>query len=141
MRPGKRRPFLMSVLLFLFVYSMPVIVQADVEVKVLSTLDLDKSPIDVFTTADGKWAYILTPGEILVYSLTTRTLLGRIPVDKDIRKISLSSRGDQLYLMNDKTKTLSIVSVGFVNMFTVTDSPFKGPAKAPVVITVFSDYQ
>jgi len=131
----------MSVLLFLFVYAMPVIVQAEVEVKVLSTVNLDKSPIDVVTTGDGKWAYILTPGEVQVYSLTTKTLLGRIPVDKEIRRISLSSKGDQLYLMNDKKKELSIVGVALVNMFTVTGSPFKGPADAPVVITVFSDYQ
>ena len=131
----------MSALLFLFSCSMPIIVQADVEVKVLSTLDLDKSPMDVVAAGDGKWAYILTQGEVLVYSLTTKSLLGRSPVDKDIRRISLSSKGDQLYLMNDKTKTLSIVSVAFVNMFTVAGSPFKGPADAPVVIAVFSDYQ
>lgn len=131
----------MSVLLFLFVCSMPVIVQADVEVKVISVVDLTKSPVDVAATGDGKWAYILTPGEVQIYSLTTRTLMGRVPVDKDIRRISLSSKGDQLYLMNDKTNTLSIVSVAFVNMFTVTGSPFKGPDNAPVVITVFSDYQ
>ena len=131
----------MSVLLFLYVCSVPGIVQADVETKILSTLDLDKSTIDVATSGDGKWAYILTPGEIQVFSLTTKTLVGRIPVGQDIRRISLSSKGDQLYLINDKTKALSIVSVTLFNLFTVTGSPFKGPANAPVVITVFSDYQ
>ncbi len=114
-------------------------VQAAVEVNVLSTLNLDKSPMDVVTAGDGKWAYILTPGEIQVYSLTTKALLGRIPVDKAISRISVSHRGDQLYLMN--ANTLTIASVAIVDMFNVTGSPFKGPANAPVVITVFSDYQ
>lgn len=120
---------------------MPVIVQAAVEVKVLSIVDLDKSPIDVVTTGDGKWAYILMPGEVQVYSLNTKSLQGRFPVDKEVRRISVSSRGDRLYLMNEKSKTLSIAGMAFVDTFTVTGSPFKGPADAPVVITVFSDYQ
>lgn len=141
MRQGKKCSFPMSVLLFLFIFSLPVIVQAAVEVKSLSTLDLDKNLIDVATTGDGKWAYVLTPGEVQLYSLTTKTLLGRIPVDRNIRRISISSKGDELYLVNDKTKALSIISVDFFNMFTVEGSPSKGPANAPVVITVFSDYQ
>jgi len=120
---------------------MPVIVQAEVEANILSTLNLDKTPIDVATTLDGKWAYILTPGEVQVYDLNTRTLSGRIPVDKDSGRISTSSRGDQLYILNEKTKTLSVVSVAFVQKIDITGSPFKGPAAAPVAMVVFSDFQ
>lgn len=141
MRHQKRYVYLLPVLLFLVTCCIPAVVLAEVETNVLSTLNLDKNPIDVANTADGKWLYILTPGEIQIYSLTTKTLSGRIPVDKEIGRISASSRGDQLFLMNEKTKTLSVVNVAFVQKFDVTDSPFKGPANAPVVIAIFSDYQ
>jgi DNA-binding beta-propeller fold protein YncE len=120
---------------------MPDVILAAVETNLISTLNLDKNPIDVANTADGKWVYILTPGEVQIYSLTAKTLSGRIPVDKEITRISASSKGDQLFLMNEKTKTLSVVNVAFVHKFDVTDSPFKGLASAPMVFTVFSDYQ
>lgn len=128
-------------LFFLFTCCMPLLVQAEVEWSPPSTLNLDKSPIDVATTMDGRWAYILTPGEIQVYSLTTKSLEGRIPVDKEIGRISISPKGDQLFLTNEKTKTLSVINVAFIQKFDVKDSPFKGPIDAPVVIAVFEDYQ
>lgn len=141
MRHSKRYPFVLVVLFVLVTCCMPAMVQADVEWNTLSTLNLDKSPIDVATTMDGRWAYILTPGEVQVYSLTSNSLQGRIPVDKEIGRISVSSRGDQLYLINEKTKTLSVISVAFAQKIDVTGSPFKGPVDAPVIIAVFSDYQ
>ncbi len=147
MRHRKRLFVLLSVLYLLFTFCIPVMVQAEVEWNTVSILKLDKSPIDVFTTVDGRWAYILTPGEVQVYSLNTKSLEGRVPVDKGVRRISASTRGDQLFLMNEKTKTLSVISVAFVQKIAlvqkidVKGSPFKGPAAAPVVIVVFSDYQ
>ena len=133
--------FLLCVLLIFVSCCIPSVVRAEVEGNVISTLNLDKNPIDVATTADGRWAYILTPGEIQVYDMNQKTLSGRIPVDKEIGRISVSSRGDQLFLTNEKTKTLSLLNVNFIQKIDVTDSPSKGPANAPVVIAVFSDYQ
>jgi predicted DsbA family dithiol-disulfide isomerase len=141
MNHRKRCNLLLSVLLSLLACSIPAVSLAEVETNVLSTLNLDKNPVDVATTADGKWAYILTPGEIQVYDMNLKALSGRIPVDKEVGRISVSARGDQLFLMNEKTKTLSFVSVYFIHKIDVTGSPFKGPANAPVVIAVFSDYQ
>jgi hypothetical protein len=120
---------------------MPAIVHAEVESNVHFTMELEKSPIDARTTRDGRWAYILTPGEVQVYALNTGALSGRIPVDKAISRISVSSNGDKLFLLNKKTKTVVTLGVAFFNMFTVADSPFKGPVDAPVVIVDFSDYQ
>jgi DNA-binding beta-propeller fold protein YncE len=143
MRQRKNDLFLTSVLLFLIGCSIPVTVAAgaEVEANVLSTLNLDENPIDVATTADGKFVYILKSGEVQVYALNSGVLSGRIPVDKAISRISASAHGDKLFLLNEKTKTLSIVSVAFFQMFRVEGSPFKGSADAPVIVTVFSDYQ
>jgi len=141
MRRRKRRLLLLPVLFFLFTCSIPLLLHAEVESSIVATFSLDKSPIDVATTMDGRWAYILTPGEVQVYSLSTKSLSGRIPVDKEIGRISVSSKGDQLFLINEKTKTLAVVNVDFIQKIDVQGSPFKGPVDAPVVITVFSDYQ
>ena len=114
---------------------------AEVEAKVLTTLNLDKAPIDVVTSADGKALFVLTQGEVLVYTKSGTTLSGRIPVDEGANQIAVSPRGDQLYLTNGKTNSLSVVSVAFVQTIDVSGAPFKGPANAPVVVAVFDDYQ
>ena len=141
MRQRIKRPFLLPVLFVLFTCSIPFLVQAEVESSIAATLNLDKSPIDVSTSMDGRWAFVLTPGEVQVYSLTTKSLSGRIPVDKETSRISASQEGDQLFLTNEKTKTLSVINVDFIQNIDIKGSPFKGPVDAPVVIAVFADYQ
>ena len=141
MRRRIRRLLLLPVLFFLFTCSIPLLLHAEVESSIAATFNLDKSPIDVVTTTDGRWAYILTPGEVQVYSLSTKSLQGRVPVDKEAGRISVSPKGDQLYVINEKTKTLSVITVAFIQKIDIQGSPFKGPVDAPVVIAVFSDYQ
>jgi len=114
---------------------------AEVESQVLKTLNLDKTPIDVVTSADGKVLFVLTEGEVLVYTNAGTTLSGRVPVDAGANQIAVSPRGDQLYLTNGKTNSLTVVNVAFVQTIDVAGAPFKGPAAAPVVVAVFDDYQ
>lgn len=114
---------------------------AEIEANVLTTLNLDKTPIDVVTSADGKVLFVLTQGEVLVYTKRGTTLSGRVPVEEGANQIAVSPRGDQLYVTNGKTNSLSVVNVAFVQTIDVAGAPFKGPAAAPVVIAVFDDYQ
>jgi len=60
----------------------PQVVQADLEWKVVKDLDLKTTPLDVAPSADGKGLFILTPGEILVYSFPEGKITDRIPVDR-----------------------------------------------------------
>jgi len=74
MREGLRmkRTMMLSVMAFLFVAGwtfFPQIVQADLEWRIIKDLDLKTTPRDVAPSADGQLIYILTPGEILVYSV------------------------------------------------------------------------
>jgi DNA-binding beta-propeller fold protein YncE len=114
---------------------------ATVEWQVEGTLDVGAEPLDVAVAADGKLTFVLTArGEVLLFS-PEGAVLDRIPVGKDVKGIEISSAGDRLYLLSGKEKTLKVVSVEFVQEFTVAGSPFKGPADAPVVIAEFSDFQ
>ena len=66
----------------------PQIVQADLEWRIIKDLDLKTTPLDVAPSADGKWLFILTPGEILVYSFPEGKITDRIPVDKEFDRIT-----------------------------------------------------
>jgi hypothetical protein len=65
----------------------PQIAQANLEWRILKDLDLKTTPRDVAPSADGQRLFILTAGEILVYSFPEDKISDRIPVDKDFDRI------------------------------------------------------
>jgi hypothetical protein len=132
------------VLAFLFMAGwafFPQVVQADLEWKVIRDLDLKATPLDVTPSADGKWLFILTPGEILLYSFAEGRITDRIPVDKDFDRITSLPRADMVTISSSAKKALQIILLEAVYKIDVTDLPFKGPQDASVTVVVFDDYQ
>ena len=119
----------------------PQIVRADMEWKVVKDLDLKTTPLDVSSSADGKWLLILTPGEILVFSLAEGVITERIPVDKDFDRIASLPRADMVTITSSTKKALQIILLESVYKFDVSGLPFRGPQDASVAIVVFDDYQ
>ena len=119
----------------------PQVVQADLEWKVVKDLDLQATPLDVTPSADGKWLFILTPGEILVYSFPEARITDRIPVDKSFDRIASLPRADMVTITSSTKKALQIILLEAVYKIDVTDSPFKGAQDASVTVVVFTDYQ
>jgi DNA-binding beta-propeller fold protein YncE len=114
---------------------------AAVESNVIQTLNLDSPPLDVAVSTDGEKLYILTEnGNILIYSGKGK-LTDTLKVDKDIDAIRISRTGDVLFLSSQKNKQVQVVLLDFIQVIDVAGSPYKGPENAPVVITVFSDFQ
>ncbi len=141
MKRSRMYPVL-SFFLFLFVFSWAVPkVHAGVEWNVQSTLNIEQNPLDVAASADGKWVYILTPGEVLLYSPVKKVVVDKIPVDRGADSITVSPKGDKLFVASVKGKTLSVINVKMLYQIDVKGSPFLGPANAPVVIAVFEDFQ
>jgi hypothetical protein len=139
-----KRTMTLLVLAFLFVAGwafFPQVVQADLEWKIIRDLDLKATPLDVTPSADGKWLFILTPGEILVYSFAQGRITDRIPVDKDFDRIASLPTADMLTISSSAKKALQIIFLEAVYKIDVTDLPFKGPQDAPVTVVVFDDYQ
>ena len=139
-----KRTMMLSVLAFLFVAGwafFPQFVQAELEWKVIKDLDLKVTPLDVTPSADGKWLFILTPGEILVYSFPEGMITDRIPVDKDFDRIASLPRADMVTIASSTKKALQIILLEAVYKIDVTDLPFKGPQDASVTVVVFDDYQ
>jgi hypothetical protein len=130
-------PFFLAAVLAFF----PQSAQADLEWKIVKDLDLNTTPLDVASSADGQWLFILAPGEILVYSAQEGKVIKRIPVDKDFDRITSLPRAQMVTITSSVKKTLQIIMLETVYKIDVTGLPFKGPQDAAVTVAVFTDYQ
>ena len=120
---------------------LPQIVQAEVEWKVIQGLDLKNTPLDIASSADGLWLFILTPGEILVFSTQEAKITEHIPVGTEFDRITSFPRGNVVTISSSTKKVLQIIHLETVYKIDVMGSPFKGPQDAPVTMVVFTDYQ
>ena len=121
--------------------SYPEVVQADLEWRVIKDLDLKTTPLDVAPSLDGKWLFILTPGEILLYSFPEGKVTDRIPVDKDFDRIASMPKVDLVTIASSTKKAVQIILLESIYKIDVTGLPFKGSQEASVTIVVFDDYQ
>jgi hypothetical protein len=139
-----KRTMMLWVMAFLFMVGwifLPQIVEADLEWRIIKDLDLKTTPVDVAPSADGQLIFILTPGEILVYSIQAGKIIDKIPVDKDFDRITSSPRANILSITSSTKKVLQAILLEVIQRIDVTGLPFKGPADAPVTVAVFTDYQ
>jgi hypothetical protein len=114
---------------------------AEIEWTVKKQLKLEAAPTDVAPSADGKWIYVLTPGEILVYSVSEDKVRDRIPVDKTFDRLTYSALDNTLLVSSSAEKTLKIIQLAVIQHFSLEGLPFEGSKNAPVTLVVFSDYQ
>lgn len=128
-------------ILFSITFFAPPSVFAEIEWTVKKQLKLEESPTDVAPSADGKWIYVLTPGEILVYSVAEDKVINRIPLDKTFDKLTYSAQDNTLLVSSSAEKTLKIIQLAVIQHFSLEGLPFEGPKNAPVTLVVFSDYQ
>ena len=112
-----------------------------VEWKILKTLKLEATPIDVAVSADGRRIFVLTEqGKIFVYSGNVAKE-ATIEVGAHVNKIQVSPKGDLIFSNSRQNKTVQVIAVDYIQNIDVSQSPFKGPVNAPVVIAVFDDFQ
>lgn len=131
----------MATFLFLLVSFTPFAAYSEIDWEVSSAIQLDEIPIDVARTQGGELTYILTDqAQVLIYS-AAGILVGTVPVDPSVTDIAVSAKGEQIYLINSKRKTLKTIDISFLVDFDISGSPFLGPTDAKVVVAVFSDFQ
>lgn len=139
-----RRPSLLfGMILFIAIgwLSVPQIASADVEWTFGKQRNLEVSPLDIASSSDGQWIYILTPGEIAVYSLLDDKVVSRIPIEKTFDKMSYVAQTNSLIVSSSTGKSFKFVNLEVSQKFTLDGLAFKGLENAPVTIAVFSDYQ
>ena len=130
--------FLLITLIMLTTFSP---VNGAVEGDVKQTLNLETPPLDLAASLNGQHIYVLTDeGSILIYSVEGE-LQGKISVGSQVDGIEVGPWEDVILLTSKKNKQVHILLLDFVKDIDLSNSPFKGPADAPVEIAIFSDFQ
>ena len=130
--------FLLSVFICLVISQN---LYADIDWTAVKQYDLSSKPMDVAVSDDGRMVFVLTKGEIIVYSPAKNNIFKRIPLDQEFDKIEYSTRGSILVLTSSTLNTLQIIRLDQIFPIDISGSAVKGPADAPVTIAVFDDYQ
>jgi len=71
-------------------------VSAELEWTFRKQVPLASAPLDNAVSADGQSLYILSAGEILVYSLTQNKTINTIPIESEYDSIAVSPRENSL---------------------------------------------
>jgi len=120
---------------------VPLLLPADVEWTIKRQLNLNASPLDISTSIDGQWIFILAQGEVLVYSIPEDKVVNRIPVDEAFDRLTHSAKSNTLILSSQTAKTVRIIQLEVIHNIVLTGLPFKGSEHARVTMAVFGDYQ
>ena len=126
---------------FLTVLTTASWVLAAVEITPQKTLKTDGVPVDIAVSQDGNLTFVLTDnGNVLIYD-RTGNLTDTVKIGPHIDQIEIGPRGERLFVTSRKNKTVEIITLDFIHEINTLGSPTKGPPEAPMVITVFSDFQ
>ena len=131
-------------ILFLIIISwvlVPQFIYAEIDWTLIKQTNLGVQPLDIATSDDGKLIFVLTQGEVLVYSIAEGKVTNRISIDKDIDRMAYAGKNNVLILTSSSSQTLKILQLDFIYKIALDGLPFKGPADAAVTIAVFDDYQ
>ena len=114
---------------------------ADIEWTTSGQIDLKAPALDVCPSADGKWLYLLSAGEIAVYAFADGKIVNRIPLDAAFDRLVYVKETNSLVATSRSNNKVKIIRLEIVYKVTTTGLPYKGAKNAPVTIAIFSDYQ
>jgi hypothetical protein len=129
------------ILFLALLFCFSTMAQAEVEMGASKTLKLEAKPIDMAVSADGKYTYVLAEGGKIFIFDSSGALKDTLKVSDSVMSLGTSPSGDFLLLADNKANTLEVLKISFIVDIDISGLPFKGPAAAPVVVAVFSDYQ
>ena len=114
---------------------------AGVNMDFQHTLTTNHPPLDLVASPDGKYIFVLTnAGDIFAYD-QSGVLQSKIHVGDEVDQIRMDPQGNRLFVTSRLKKKVQIISIDFFVEINTGDAPAKGPGNAPVVLTVFSDFQ
>lgn len=111
------------------------------EWTLLQQLKLPAEPLDITLSMDGKWFFVLTQGQVLVFQAGATEPMSRMDVGKEFDRVTYSSAHEALVLSSRSAKSIEVIRLEFIQDVATEGLPFKGGEKAPVTIAVFDDYQ
>lgn len=136
-----RASYLKLILILLSLILVSPHAHAAIEWTLKKQLKLEAAPMDVASSLDGKWLFVLASGEVMVYSIPEYKVVNHIPVDKMFDRVTYSAPNNTLIVSSSTEKTVKIIQLEFIHHFSLENLPFQGAKNAPVTLVVFSDYQ
>lgn len=126
----------------LFTLSLAVIqAEARIEWEFQNKIALDETPLDMAVEKSGKTIYILCDKSIKVYSRVLKKITDTIPLTSKVSGITLSERGDKLFLTDSDNMQISVLEITPIHDIEIGHSTIIGNPEAPVNIVVFTDFQ
>ncbi len=114
---------------------------AEMEWQIDKQFNLKSPALDMALSQDGKWIYLLDEnGDLNIYDMKG-ALEGKIPVGKGYNRILPGAEPDSVLLSNQQEQLVENLTITFVHDINIEGSPFKGPENAPVIISLFTDFQ
>jgi hypothetical protein len=134
-----------AALAILLVIGLVPAVQAKIDWKVDSSFKAETPTLDIATSFDGKFVFVLSPGKVQIISGNGK-VEDTLDVDPSMNKISVTGFDragiqNKIILSSEKTGEVQQISYSFIVNINTQGSPFLGPANAPVTFVVFSDFQ
>jgi hypothetical protein len=137
----KKAPIILGVVLLIGLFYTTSVIPAHVEWTISEKLNLKAPPEDMCASVDGKWLYILSAGEVAVYSFADEKIVNRIAIDKGFDRMICIKEKNSLVVTSHSGNTVQIIQLEEVYQFDISGLPYQGSKRAPVTVTVFSDYQ
>lgn len=137
----QKAPITLGVVLIFGLFCATSVMPATVEWTISEELDLKAPPVDMCASTDGKWLYILSAGEVAVYSFADKEIVNRIAVDKAFDRMIYIKEKNSLVVSSRSDNTVQIIQLEEVYQFDTSGLPYQGSKRAPVTLVVFSDYQ
>ena len=129
-------------MLLLFITGSPLMAQpVDIDWTLLKQFQATDRPLDIDISADGALLFVLTPGNVAVYSNFADVPFKQISFEEDFDRMTYSDTTSALILTNAATHTVKILEIDMVQKIVTEGSPAKGPENAQVILAVFDDYK
>jgi ABC-type uncharacterized transport system permease subunit len=136
----KQKKILYLVIVFLSLLCCSTVF-GNVDLTTIQKKNLDVQPLDVASTEDGRMIFILSPGELSVYSSESDKIISRSAIHDTYDNITYSEKNKTLILTSKSSRLLKIIRVEQIFEISLSGLPVKGHPDAPVTIAVFDDYQ
>ncbi|WP_372677044.1 hypothetical protein [Desulfosarcina sp.] len=130
----------MKLALFFMVMLLPASLHATFEVESVLKTDMDAAILDVTTNPAEELVFVLTSGEVLIYSSSDQVVLDRIPVEKQFDRIAYQDP-DRLVLTAAEPSRINIIRFSRIYDIDLSGRAVKGLRDAKVTLVVFDDYQ
>jgi protein-disulfide isomerase len=137
----RKVPIILGIVLVISLLYAPVVIPAQVEWTIGGQIDLKAPTLDMCASADGKWLYILSAGEVAIYSFAEERVVNRIAVDKVFDRMTYVKEKNSIVVTSRSGNQLQMIQLEVVYQFDNSGLPYQGSKRAPITIAVFSDYQ